>query len=130
MRKISFSSLRVRLVGAVLLFIPPAWILIYLTHTPWVGFALGLVALAAAWFGGEHFILRQVRTLSDAAERLAGGDLGSRSGLTKETGELGQLARNFDIMAAALEQRVHERERIEKILLNHSLRQTVVAALG
>ncbi|MEY2428323.1 MAG: two-component system, cell cycle sensor histidine kinase and response regulator CckA [Verrucomicrobiota bacterium] len=130
MRMISFSSLRVRLVGAVLLFITPAWILIYLTHTPWVGFALGLLALAAAWFGGEHFILRQVRTLSDAAERLAGGDLSSRCGLTNEKGELGQLARNFDIMAEALEQRVNERERIETILLNHSLRQTVVAALG
>ena len=130
MRMNSFSSLRVRLVGAVLLFITPAWILIYLAHAPWIDFALGLVALGAAWFGGEHFILRQVRTLSKAAERLAAGDLSSRSGLKGESGEFGQLARNFDTMAAALEQRVKERERIEKILLNHSLRQTVIAALG
>ncbi len=130
MRMISFSSLRVRLVGTVLLFITPAWILMYLTHLPWMGFALGLLALGAAWFGGEHFILRQIRTLSKAAERLAGGDLSSRSGLANEKGELGQLARTFDIMAETLEQRVKERERIERILLNHSLRQTVVAALG
>ena len=130
MRMISFSSLRVRLVGAVLLFIIPAGILLYLTHTPWMDFALGLIALGAAWFGGEHFVLRQVRTLSQAAERLAGGDLSSRSGLLKEQGEFGQLARAFDTMAEALEQRVVERERVGKLLLNRSLQQTVIAALG
>src|SRR5258706_13027880 len=99
MRMISFSSLRVRLVGTVLLFITPAWILMYLTHLPWMGFALGLLALGAAWFGGAPFILRQIRTLSKAAERLAGGDLTRPSGLANEKGELGPLARTLDIMA-------------------------------
>src|SRR5947199_6902831 len=112
----SFSGLRIRLVGTVLLFITPAWILMYITDLPWVGFALGLLALAAAWFGGEHFILRQIRMLSSAAERLAHGDLSSRSGLTDEKDEIGQLARSFDLMAEALEQRVAERERIGKLL--------------
>ena len=61
---------------------------------------VGLLALAAAWFGGERFILRQVRMLSKAAQQLAAGDLTSRTGLSQEQGELGELARTFDAMAA------------------------------
>ena len=62
---------------------------------PWAGFVVGLLALIAAWFGGERFILRQVRTLSKAAQSLAAGDLSSRTGLSRETGELGDLALHF-----------------------------------
>ena len=50
---------------------------------------MGLIALAAAWYGGEHFILRQVRMLYYAAERLAAGDLGTRTGLAREREEPG-----------------------------------------
>src|SRR5436853_4192597 len=122
----SLSSLRVRLVGTVFLAIAPAWVLMYWfarkTHTelPWAAFAVGLLALGAAWFGGERFILRQVRVLSNAAQRIAGGDLSSRTGLAKESGELGELARTFDQMAEALEQRGKEREQAEKTLLTRS----------
>src|SRR5258708_5211521 len=126
----SFSSLRVRLVGTVLLFITPAWVLMYYTHLPWSGFILGLLALGAAWFGGERFILRQLRDLARAAQRLAAGDLTSRTGMANEESEFGQLARTFDGMAATLEQRVKEREQAEKTLLNRSFQQTVVSALG
>jgi signal transduction histidine kinase/ActR/RegA family two-component response regulator/HAMP domain-containing protein len=86
--------------------------------------------LAAAWFGGERFILRQVRILSKAARQLGAGDLTSRTGLSREEGELGDLARTFDTMAASLEERVNERERAEKALLTRAFQQTVVAALG
>ena len=48
---------------------------------PWASFLVGLLALVAAWFGGEHFILRQVRALSEAAQRFAKGDLTARTGL-------------------------------------------------
>jgi two-component system, OmpR family, sensor histidine kinase KdpD len=49
---------------------------------------------------------RDVRTLVDAAERLAAGDVRSRSGLDRNTGgELGRLAGAFDDMAEAMEQR-------------------------
>src|SRR5579859_6123234 len=101
-----FSSLRARLVGTVFLAVAPAWLLAYLivkkTGTdqdlPWtfLSGAIGLLALAAAWYGGEHFVLRQVRILFNAARQLALGDLSIRTGLEKERGELGELARTID----------------------------------
>src|SRR3954451_1644119 len=100
-----FRSLRIRLVGAVLVAIAPAWVVMYWLHQPVSGFVTGLLALAAAWYGGERFILRQVRSLSIAAQRIASGDLRSRTGLAREQGELGELARTFDGMAEALERR-------------------------
>src|SRR6266571_1622343 len=132
----SFSSLRARLVGTVFLAVAPAWAVTYLMAKKtgeefrWTAFIVGILALGAAWFGGELFVLRQVRVLSKAARQLAGGDLSSRTGLAAETGELGELALIFDSMAASLEQRVKERERAERTLLNRSFQQTVVAALG
>jgi signal transduction histidine kinase/CheY-like chemotaxis protein len=145
----SFSSLRVRLVGTVFLAIAPAWVLMYAmysrvaTESPqgesnlpndihWMLFtvAVGLLALGAAWFGGEHFILRQVRLLSKAAKKFAGGDFQSRTGVAADGTELDDLARTFDSMAETLQQRVMERERAEKTLLNRSFQQTVVSALG
>jgi signal transduction histidine kinase/ActR/RegA family two-component response regulator len=136
----SFSSLRFRLVGAVFLAVAPASVLMYFvdryyeahfgTQLTWTQFVVGLLALGAAWFGGERFILRQVRILSKAARQLGAGDLTSRTGLSNEGGELGELAHTFDAMAASLEERVNERERAEKVLLNRAFQQTVVAALG
>jgi signal transduction histidine kinase len=67
---------------------------------------LGLVtvlALAAAWFGSDLFILRQVNMLVNATKRLSAGDLSARTGLLYGNGELGQLARAFDEMAESLE---------------------------
>jgi signal transduction histidine kinase/ActR/RegA family two-component response regulator/HAMP domain-containing protein len=110
--------------------ITPAWVLMYLHYLPWPGFILGLLALFAAWFGGERFILRQIRALSGAAQRLAAGDLSSRTGLVRDSTELGQLARTFDEMAASLERRSKHQEFGEKSLLHRSLQQTVVGALG
>jgi PAS domain S-box-containing protein len=77
---------------------------------------LGLVtalALAAAWFGGDAFILRWVNMLVSATRRLTAGDLSARTGLPYAQGELGQLAHAFDEMAASLERRVAERDRAE-----------------
>jgi signal transduction histidine kinase/ActR/RegA family two-component response regulator len=143
-----FSSVRMQLVFSVFVVIAPAliityivnqdwfwtfapeWLKPYATDVPWVSFTIGLLALIAAWFGGEHFILRQVRALSNASQKLAKGDLTARTGLKDTEGELAQLAQTFDIMAAALQQRIKEREETEKILLNRALQQTVVAALG
>ena len=85
----SFTSLRYRLVGTVFLAVVPAWVIMYFadkyyaarygSELPWSGFAVGLVALGAAWFGGERFILRQVRVLARAARQFAMGDLSSRT---------------------------------------------------
>src|SRR5271167_1607243 len=100
-----FSSLRVRLVGIVFLAVAVALALLYFFGywgSSWVGFVAGLVALVAAWIGGELFIMRQVRALSKAVQGFGEGNLGSRTGLNKERGELGELARSFDSMAEAL----------------------------
>ena len=129
-RMTTFSSLRVRLVGVVFLAVVPVLLLMYFTNLPWIGFVMGLVALAAAWVGGERFIFRQVRVLSEAAQKLTAGDLSSRTGLTGVKGEFGKLARTFDTMAESLQQRAREREQAEETLLNRAFQQTVVAALG
>src|ERR1043166_8937642 len=127
---ISFSSLRTRLVGTVFLAIAPVWALMYFFNLRWLGLVVGVLALAAAWYGGERFILRHVKALARAAQRLREGDLTSRSGLEHEPSEIGALARTFDSMAQTLEPRLQEREQSEKTLLNRSFQQTVVGALG
>ncbi len=76
--------------------------------------SLGLVtllALGAAWFGGDLFIRRRVNALVDATRRLAGGDLSARTGIASGEGELDHLARAFDVMAEGLERHVAERTR-------------------
>lgn len=136
----SMSSLRFRLVGTVFLAVAPASVLLYFgnkyyaahygAQLPWTEFLVGLLALGAAWFGGERFIIRQVRILSQAARKLGAGDLTSRTGLSRERGELGELSRAFDAMAARLEERATEGERVKRALVHRSMQQTVVAALG
>jgi signal transduction histidine kinase/HAMP domain-containing protein/ActR/RegA family two-component response regulator len=128
--KAGLSSLRVRLVGVVFVAIAPALIVLFFTQLPWVGFAIGLLALAAAWFGGERFVLRQLRELVAAVRRVGAGDFSARTGLAEEPGEIGELAQSFDNMAGNLEQRVKEREQTEQRSLDRSLQQTAVAALG
>src|SRR5690242_12788072 len=112
------SSLRVRLVGIVFLAAAPSLGLMLYTKMVWPGLAAGLLALVAAWFGGDVFILRQVKALLQATKRLGTGDLSSRTGLTNEPGELGQLAQAFDQMAASLERQVKEREQAEAKLVS------------
>ncbi|MGH7828434.1 MAG: ATP-binding protein [Candidatus Binatia bacterium] len=79
-------------------------------------FWLALVSIAVfalAWFGGEFFVLKQVNSLLQAAQRIAGGDLKARTGLPYAAGELGQLAQSFDQMAGSLEARQEEARRAE-----------------
>jgi len=71
------------------------------------------VALLATWFGGNLFIMRQVKAMAQASRRLASGEMGARTGLDYGSGELGQLAKTFDEMATALEQRQAERRQAE-----------------
>src|SRR5450755_2627350 len=149
MRKFAkkFSSVRMQLVASVFVAIAPALVLTYILNqdwfwkyspdwlkqnaagVPWASFLVGILALMAAWFGGEHFILRQVRALADAAQRLTKGDWNARPGLKKTEGELGHLAKTFDAMAESLQERGRERENAEKTLLNRAMQQSVVAGL-
>jgi signal transduction histidine kinase len=66
------------------------------------------LSLALAWFLSEFTILRRLRRLVAAAERLGAGDLTARTGLSHRQGELGQLASAFDGMASSLELRDEE----------------------
>ena len=68
--------------------------------------------------------------MSQTAQKIARGDLGARTGLPKAADELGQLAAVFDLMAESLQQRIVEREKTEKILLDRAAEQTTIAALG
>ena len=93
--------------------------------------ALGLVAglaLAAAWVGGNLFIVRQIQALVRATKRVAAGELGVRTGLPQGQGELSQLAGAFDQMADSLE-RAHERRLLEEELRrkNYQLEQQNLA---
>ena len=146
--KKGFASVRVQLVASVFLWISPAlvltfiinqkwfwefapaWLKPYASGVPWESFVVGVLALVAAWYGGEHFILRQVQALTKAVQRLSSGDLQARTGLKSAEGELGQLAKKFDEMATAMQRRQKERDEIDEQLLNRAMQQTAVSAVG
>jgi PAS domain S-box-containing protein len=78
--------------------------------------AVAMLALAVAWVGADVLVLRPTRTLVRTARRLAVGDLRARTGLVRGSGELHELSRAFDDMAAALEARECEAERTREAL--------------
>ncbi|HEX5397458.1 MAG TPA: ATP-binding protein [Verrucomicrobiae bacterium] len=129
-RFFKFSTVRMKLAGSVLLVVVPALLITYHYDLPMGGFVVGILALVAAWMGGEFFVRRQVRILSQTAKKIADGDLDARTGLSASEDELGELARILDRMTESLRQRNAERSQAEKTLLNRALEQTVVAALG
>ena len=75
-----------------------------------------VLAVAAAWFLAEVFILRQTKSLVMTTENLAQGDLQARTDIPYEYGELGQLAQAFDNMAEALALRAAERDKAEEAM--------------
>jgi signal transduction histidine kinase/CheY-like chemotaxis protein/HAMP domain-containing protein len=125
-----FSSLRVRLAATVFIAVAPAAVVMYFTELPWMGFVIGLLALGAAWYGGERFVVRQLRVLLNSAKHLAAGDLSIRTELGDTKGEIGELARTFDRMAESIETRAREAEAAQRTLGTRAQQQTVVAALG
>jgi PAS domain S-box-containing protein len=72
--------------------------------------ALAILAIVAAFallavgWTAERLIVRPVRVLMDASNRLASGDLSARAGLP-DRGELGKLGSAFDNMARRLEEK-------------------------
>lgn len=78
--------------------------------------AVGVVALLIAQVVASRFVLRPVDQLVAASRRLGAGDLTARVEGGKIGGELGELARAFDEMAAALERDRDEQERNEREL--------------
>lgn len=71
------------------------------------GTAVGLVALllSVGWWGSGAFVLRPVRQLLATSQRLGDGDLSARTRVPERAGEVSELARAFNAMAADLEER-------------------------
>lgn len=86
-----------------------------------------VLAVAVARFVGELTIMRRLKRLLAAADRLGTGDLSTRTDLDHREGELGVLAAAFDRMAVSLQIQDSERRRAEEecCLLNTDLEQRV-----
>jgi len=87
---------------------------------------LTVLTLIAAWFGADLFVLRRVTDLVSATKQLAGGDLKARTGLPYGGSELGHLARKFDDLAMALEQRAADAKLAETTIQKQHLRQSAI----
>ena len=71
-----------------------------------IGFIVAILSLLlGAWYGAGLFVLRKIEALVGAAARMRSGDLNARTGIRYGEEELSQLARAFDDMAQALQQR-------------------------
>ncbi len=79
-----------------------------------------LLALLVAWFVGTASVVRPVRGLLEASQKVAAGDLEARVDGSYGAGELGLLAQGFNNMAHALQQRQREQELSEKALEHKS----------
>ena len=77
---------------------------------------ISLLALSAAWFGGDLLVLRRLNPIVSATKRLGAGDLSARTGIVYGKGELSQLASAFDEMAESLEKYEAERKRAGEAL--------------
>lgn len=100
----------------------------------WGGWTLFAVTLAAGAFGAligasaVGRILRPVRRLGVAAQRIAGGELTTRIETTGDP-DLDPIAESFNDMAGAVQARI-ARERRFTGNVSHELRSPVTAALG
>jgi signal transduction histidine kinase/CheY-like chemotaxis protein len=78
--------------------------------------ALGLVAIlvmVGVQAASERLMMRPILALTRASRRLAEGDLGARAASSTTIPELNELGKDFDGMAAALEEREAARLRAE-----------------
>jgi len=79
--------------------------------------AMGALAgLALALLLARRWVARPIDELAAAADRVRRGDLRARAELTGASGELNRLADAFNAMAAALEARHADRERLAAIV--------------
>jgi two-component system sensor histidine kinase UhpB len=93
---------------------------------------VGILALLAAWMGGDVFILRRLKELVGATKRLASGDLGVRIGPSGNRDELSVLASSFNEMAESLDERttqVHQAEAKYRTLVEQIPMVTYTAPL-
>ncbi|HEY3247857.1 MAG TPA: ATP-binding protein [bacterium] len=115
-----------RVVGAVQVSVPVAWVFRQLkAMLPALGGAM-LLGLAAAWFVGGRLSRRITRPLEEftqVAERISSGDFAGRAPVD-DTAELGRLGQTFNTMAEALQQTVaemsEERTKVQAIIAGMS----------
>lgn len=96
----------------------------------WFSLTVAVAAFGGAWLVCRYVLLRRARCLVQAAERVAHGDFASGVPLEQETGAMGDLARNFGLMARKLERGRQAHSEAEALALDRDLCQTVVSALG
>jgi PAS domain S-box-containing protein len=91
--------------------------------TTYLGLLLVMLVLTMmmAWIAADLFVIRDVRALLGATERLADGDLSTRVMVASSTGELSDLAVRFNDLARRLEER-----RREFVLLGDSSPDAIV----
>lgn len=66
---------------------------------------IAVLVLLFAFVFGELFFMRKTKRLVRLVDSFAQGDLSVRSGFSRESGEIGFLARSFDAMADAISER-------------------------
>ncbi|MBI2313460.1 MAG: EAL domain-containing protein [Betaproteobacteria bacterium] len=76
---------------------------------------VALLVLAGAWWGGEMLVLRGIRALQAAANRLANGDLRARAEIPRTNREIFELGNAFNGMAASLERQVDRIARLNRV---------------
>jgi signal transduction histidine kinase len=74
----------------------------------WIVFST--IVLITAWVAGSLFALNKINRLVNVTKELSAGNLSIRTGIRSGRGDLGQLARAFDSMAEALQERDRELE--------------------
>ena len=74
---------------------------------------VALLALIAAWFGAERFILRQVDALLQATKKIVAGNLGAHPHMPNVKGELAELAHACNQISESLQRREFERQLAE-----------------
>lgn len=93
----------------------------------WTSVVIGLCAATLASVGLAFLIVRPLRSLGQATERLRHGDYRVRS--TNEFGEIGRLAENINALATALDQEEHRRAQYLADL-SHELRTPITSLRG
>jgi len=79
-----------------------------------------LLALLAAWFLGEVFVTRQIRSLVETTQRLATGELSVRTDIASSQGEFGILGQSINEMAESLAKRDVERKEAEEAIREYA----------
>jgi signal transduction histidine kinase len=95
-----------------------------------IPFAL-LIEFALLWILTSHLVSRPMKKILGAMKLLGEGDISARANLRGQ-GELEQIARHFDDMAAELQKNSHEREVLLKEIrsFNTTLQERIEAALA